>query len=92
MCIAPEEFTFPRPASSLVRTDCGDAFLFSSSATKRLNGNINAVSDFQVGWDFGLLAMHSLSSVLNGLLVLQVIVYWKKTDLWSQDQAKKKSE
>lgn len=45
----------------------------------------------EVGWDLGLLAMHSLSSALNGLLVLQVFNYWKETDEWSRNQEKKKT-
>eukprot|EP00903_Cladosiphon_okamuranus_P009627 g9163.t1 len=44
----------------------------------------------EVGWDLGLLSMHGLSSFLNGVLALQLVLYWNRTAKWSAEQASKK--
>ncbi|CAM9874529.1 unnamed protein product [Scytosiphon promiscuus] len=44
----------------------------------------------EVGWDLGLLAMHGLSSFLNGVLALQVVLYWNRTTGEAEMQAVKK--
>ncbi|CAM9632113.1 unnamed protein product [Pylaiella littoralis] len=44
----------------------------------------------EVGWDLGLLSMHGLSSFLNGVLALQVLLYWNRTAKWAEAQANKK--
>lgn len=43
-----------------------------------------------MGWDLGLLAMHGLSSFLNGVLALQVVLYWNRTTNAAEAQAIKK--
>eukprot|EP00752_Nemacystus_decipiens_P007015 g6293.t1 len=44
----------------------------------------------EVGWDWGLLSMNGLSSFLNGVLALQIVIYWNRTAEWSAAQASKK--
>ncbi|CAM9690625.1 unnamed protein product [Ectocarpus fasciculatus] len=44
----------------------------------------------EVGWDLGLLWMHGLSSFLNGVLALQVVLYWNRTGKWAEEQARRK--
>lgn len=39
----------------------------------------------------GLLSMHGLASAMNGVLALQVVLYWKRTGAWAAKQAEKKA-
>lgn len=62
--------------------------IFNLICPPSLSGDCN--NGQKVGWDLGLLSMHGLSSFLNGVLALQVVLYWNRTAKWSAAQASKK--
>jgi hypothetical protein len=41
----------------------------------------------EVGWDMGLLVQLGTSLVLNGIILLQVALYWSATDKFVAQQA-----